>query len=317
MRVNHRNVLLFCFKLLVTAGSLWWLSRYVDLEAIYVSLDGFTVPVILAGIVLHVSSYLVGGVRWWMLFRHLVAGPVSFGQVLPSYYLGVFFNNILPSAYGGDVARSARLFVSGMSGSALVGSALVDRLLGLAAVVSLGGLALLFTDFQVIGAHTRTVFLAGAATLLFALGVVLFFDWSGVIDSRYGHRWPRLSSVLSCFSVYRSSPWLIVQGYLLSLLNQLLVLLVYVLLAREVGITVPVTQLVAILMLVFLIASLPISLGGLGPREGALMTLLLLLGVEPAAILALSIAYLLVLWASALPGLFMLFVQGKQASKNA
>ena len=251
MNIPHRNILLFCFKLLVTAGSLWWLSRYVDLEAISVSLDGLAVVVILAGIVLHVSSYLVGCVRWWMLFRHL-AGPVSFGQVLPSYYLGVFFNNVLPSAYGGDVARSARLFVSGMSGSALVGSALVDRLLGLAAVVSLGGLALLFTDIQAIGVFTRTVFLAGAAALLLVLGVILFSNWSSVINSRYGHRWPQLHAVLSGFSAYRRSPWLIMQGYLLSLVNQLLVLVVYVLLAREVGIAVPVTQLVAILMLAIL-----------------------------------------------------------------
>jgi hypothetical protein len=312
---SHRNILLFCLKLLVTAGCLWWLSRYVDLKSIFVSLDDFSVPVILVGIVLHTASYLAGSLRWWILFRHL-AGAVSFGQILPSYYLGVFFNNMFPSAYGGDVARSARLFVSGMSGSALVGSAVVDRLLGLAAVISLGGLALLFTDIQALGVHTRTVFLGGAATLLLALWAILFFDWSGIIHSRYGRRWPRLHAVLSCFEVYRRAPWLILQAFLLSLVNQLLVLIVYVLLAQEAGVAVPVTQLVAILMVVFLIASLPVSLGGLGPREGALMALLMLLGVEPSAVLALSIAYLLVLWSSALPGLFMLFVRPERPPEN-
>ena len=306
-----RNILLLVFKFLVTAACLWWLSRYVNLPAIKESLAGLSPLVILAGVILHVISYLAGAVRWWLLFAHL-AGPVRFRQVLPSYYLGVFFNNFLPSAYGGDLARSARLYVSGLSGNALVGSAVMDRLLGLAAVIAIGGVALMFSDVGPFSAMAWTVFGGGALALLLGAALIVLPDWSRALDSRYGRRWPRLGDLLSSFLQYGKAPRLMLKAFLLSVLNQLLVVVVFILLAREAELGVSAVQLVTLLMLVFLVASLPVSLGGLGPREGALLALLLPFGVEAPAVLAVSIAYLAVLWASALPGLFMLFVRVNQ-----
>ena len=100
----------------------------------------------------------------------------------------------------------------------------------------------------------------------------------------------------------------------LSVLNQLLVVLVLLMLAPALGIHLPTFQFIVVLILVFLVASLPISLGGLGAREGAMMALLLPLGVDAAAILALSAVYLLVLWSSTLPGAFMLLLREPNAT---
>jgi hypothetical protein len=302
-----RNILLFAFKFLVTAACLWWLSRYVDLAAIRQSLKGFSLIVILVGVLLHVAAYVAGAVRWWYLFRYL-AGPIRFGQVLPSYYLGVFFNNFLPTAYGGDLARSARLYVSGMSGNALVGSAVMDRLLGLASVIAIGGVALVFADVGPFNHLACTVFAGGAVTVLLAVVLIAMPDWSRALGSRYGRRWPRLSALLASFLRYGKAPRLMFKAFLLSALNQLLVVAVFILLAREADLGVSALQLVTLLMLVFLVASLPVSLGGLGPREGALLALLLPFGVEASAVLAVSVAFLVVLWAATLPGLLMFFV---------
>jgi len=111
------------------------------------------------------------------------------------------------------------------------------------------------------------------------------------------------------FPRYRDAPGLILVAFGLSVLNQLLVVIVYILLAPGLGVDLPVFQFVVVLILVSLVASLPISLGGLGAREGAMMSLLLPLGVEPASVLALSMAYLLVLWSCSLPGAFMLLLK--------
>jgi uncharacterized membrane protein YbhN (UPF0104 family) len=153
------------------------------------------------------------------------------------------------------------------------------------------------------------VFAGGAGVLMLAVALIALPDWSRALDSRYGRRLPRLSGLLSGFLRYGKAPQLMLKAFLLSVLNQLLVLAVFILLAREAGLGVLPLQLITLLMLVFLVASLPVSLGGLGPREGALLALLLPFGVEASAVLAVSVAYLVVLWASALPGLFMLFVR--------
>jgi len=317
MSGNRKTRVIFLLKALVTVACLGWLARYFDFEQVRTALAGTDARLLVVAIALHFLSFLAGGVRWWLLFRHLNEA-VTFRQVWPSYYLGVFFNNLLPSIFGGDLARTVRLYASGLSGSALVSSAFVDRLLGLTAVVCLGLLALLFAPAGFEHHLAVSVFGGGMLILLPLVAIAVLPRWTRRLDAGYGIRWPRLHAVLACFPLYRSAPGLMSKAFGLSVLNQLLVVLVIMMLAPGVGVHLPVVQFVVVLMLVFLVSSLPISLGGLGAREGAMMALLLPLGVDAASVLALSVAYLLVLWCTTLPGAFMLLLREPAApDKNS
>jgi uncharacterized membrane protein YbhN (UPF0104 family) len=307
MNDASKQLIIFLIKALVTVTCLWWLARYFDYERIREALAGIDVHLLMAAIALHFLSFVAGGVRWWLLFRHL-QGAILFRRVWPSIYLGIFFNNLLPSIFGGDLARSARLYKAGLAGSALVSSAFLDRLLGLASVVSLGLLALLFAPASFANHLALAVFGLGILVLLSIATIAVLPRWSEILDAHYGGRWPRVHSVLACFPRYRTAPGLMVKAFGLSVMNQLLVVLVLLILAPGLGVHLPLFQFVVVLMLVFLVSSLPISLGGLGTREGAMMSLMLPLGVGADAVLALSVAYLLVLWACTLPGVFMLFL---------
>ena len=308
MSSKRKNVAIFLLKALVTAVCLWWLSRYFDFEQLRTALASIN-PVLLAvAIALHFLSFVAGGVRWWLLVRHL-NGSIAFRQLWPSYYLGVFYNNLLPSIYGGDLARTARMYAAGFGGSALVSSAFVDRVLGLAALVSMGVIALLFAPPEFENQLALGVFGLSLLALLPMLVIALLPRWTRLLDTGFGSRWPRLHAVLCCFPRYRSAPGLLLTAFGLSVLNQLMVVLVLLMLAPGLGVHLPVFQFIVVLILVFLVASLPISLGGLGAREGAMMALLLPLGVDATSVLALSAAYLLVLWSSTLPGAFMLLLR--------
>ena len=308
MGSKRKHVQIFLLKALVTAGCLWWLTRYFDYEQVRGTLAGISPLLLIISIMLHFLSFVAGGIRWWLLFRHL-GGAIPFRQVWPSYYLGVFYNNLLPSLYGGDIARTARLYAAGMSGSALVSSAFFDRVLGLAAVIGMGIFAMAFSPADIENSVAAGVFGLGLLVVLLVTALVMLPRWATSLDSGLGKRWPRLHAVLACFPSFRKAPGLVLTAFGLSVLNQLLVVLVFILLAPGLGVHIPVFQFMVVLMLVFLIASLPISLGGLGAREGAMMSLLLPLGVEPASVIALSMVYLLVLWACTLPGAFMLLLK--------
>jgi len=310
---TRKSITIFLFKALVTVACLWWLSRYFDYDKVRTALAGINPLLLIVAIGLHFLSFLVGGVRWWLLFRHLHGG-ITFRQIWPSYYLGVFFNNLLPSIFGGDLARTARLYAAGLGGSALVSSAFVDRALGLAAVIGMGVLALLFAPDGFENQLALGVFGLGVLAIFPMLVIAVLPQWTKRLDAGFGSRWPRLHSVLACFPRYRSAPGLILTAFGLSVLNQLLVVVVLLMLAPGLGVHLPVFQFMVVLMLVFLVSSLPISLGGLGAREGAMMSLMLPLGVEASAVLALSVAYLLVLWSSTLPGAFMLLLREPNAT---
>jgi len=299
---------IFLLKALVTASCLWWLSRYFDYGELKDALGDIEIPLLMAAVALHFLSFVAGGVRWWLLFRHL-HGAIAFRRLWPSYYLGVFFNNLLPSIFGGDLARTARLYAAGLGGGALVSSAFLDRLLGLAAVVSMGLLALLFAPSGFENHLALAVFGLGILALLSVVTIAFLPRWVKLPDAGLGKRWPRVHALLACFPRYRAAPGLILKAFGLSVLNQLLVVLVLLILAPGLGVHLPTFQFTVVLMLVFLVSSLPISLGGLGAREGAMMSLMLPLGVDAAAVLALSVAYLLVLWSCTLPGVFMLLLR--------
>lgn len=311
-----KSISIFLLKALVTAACLWWLARYFDYEKVRTVLAGINPLLLAVAIALHFLSFVAGGVRWWLLFRHLHGG-ITFRQVWPSYYLGVFFNNLLPSIFGGDLARTARLYAAGLGGSALVSSAFVDRMLGLAAVVSMGAVALMFAPADFENHLALGVFGLTMLVLSPLLVIAVFPQWTRLLDAGFGSRWPRLHAVLACFPRYRSAPGLILKAFGLSVLNQLLVVVVLLMLAPGFGVHLPVFQFMVVLMLVFLVSSLPVSLGGLGAREGAMMSLLLPLGVDASSVLALSVAYLLVLWSSTLPGAFMLLWREPNATDAA
>lgn len=311
----RKNIAIFLLKALVTLACLWWLSRYFDFEQVRIALAGINPLLLVVAIALHFLSFVAGGVRWWLLFRHL-NGSIAFRQLWPSYYLGVFYNNLLPSVYGGDLARTARLYAAGFGGSALVSSAFVDRVLGLVALVSMGVIALLFAPPEFENHLALGIFGLSMLAILPVVAIAMLPRWTKRLDAGFGSRWPRLHAVLSCFPRYRSAPGLVLTAFGLSVLNQLMVVLVLLLLAPGLGVHLPVFQFMVVLILVFLIASLPISLGGLGAREGAMMALLLPLGVDATSVLALSVGYLLVLWSSTLPGAFMLMLREPNAPET-
>ena len=86
VKAKPKAIVQLLLKVLVTGVLLWWLSRYFNYQQIRESLREVAPGLILLAVGLHILSYLLGGVRWWLLFRHL-AGPVSLRQIIGLIYL--------------------------------------------------------------------------------------------------------------------------------------------------------------------------------------------------------------------------------------
>ncbi len=130
-------------KIGVSAGALWILARQVDVGDFLEVLRGanpFSVAAVLA-------IYLIGqaltAYRWFF-----IAGKVGFGhglgEITRYYFIGMFFNLFGPSTLGGDVVRS--LYLCERDGRRMIAfnTVLFDRLSGLAMLVVLALLAMVF-----------------------------------------------------------------------------------------------------------------------------------------------------------------------------
>ena len=130
-------MILTAFKLLVTGVSVYWLLKLTDLRIAWQSINAVPVLIIFLAVCIMLAGFVVGSFRWWLLLRHTTS-TIRYRKILPSSYLGIFFNNILPTTMGGDVIRTLHLSLRGISPKALIGSAIIDRAIGLFTVLALG-----------------------------------------------------------------------------------------------------------------------------------------------------------------------------------
>lgn len=297
---------LFILKLVITASLCFWLYTRVDIQILRESLVQLGPLPIVIGIFLHIAVVFLSASRWWLLLMHAHAA-IPFIKVFPSYYLGVFYNNFLPTGLGGDTVRILHMRTQGVSMKSLVSASVVDRTIGFATIFMVGMTGIFLSDDLSIPGHAKliltTVFLFGVLGASWALS-----NHSGrLIESlvrKYGHTRVRgwmLDVILTCYS-YRAEKKRLFLAIAISTVGQSLVILTYYLIGRGLGLNLSLTAYLVAVPAVFLASSLPISIGGLGIREGTLIGMLVAAGANLQVVVNLSLLYLIVFWVSTLPG---------------
>jgi hypothetical protein len=297
----------------VSVGLLWALFASYDLTDTLdriAAIDPGLFAVAFSGELVNVL--LVTG-RWLMVLGALGLTP-GFAAALALVFIGLFFNQALPSNIGGDAMRVWRLFRTGSSLGRAVGSVMLDRVLamvGLALVVVVG---LTLNPGLIADGAALAVLWAMVGAVLGGAGVLLVFDRllaplrRILPDRAVGAGSALARDARAALLDRRRGPALIAVSMAAHVLN---VGIVYAL-AIGLGIDVRFGDMVALVPPVILVAMLPISFGGWGVREGAMIAALAYAGVPADAALALSVAFGLAILLCALPGAPIWFVTGNR-----
>lgn len=306
-----KTPLMIFAKIALTLILFFWLYNKADAPAIAQALTQLAAGTVGLALALHVFAFILGGYRWWILLR-FAGVQTPFNQVLPSYYLGIFLNNFLPSSMGGDIARIIHLNLRGFQAKNLILSTLIDRAVGLTSVLVLA------TAGAFLAAGNLHDSIAGKLLLLLsacAAGLVVFvaFPQSRWAIANWRHRfrehkwWVALLDAVSLARNYCTRPKLVFSTFALSLAAQSLVIGTYYVLGRDLGVPLSFGQYFPIIAAVFFAASLPISMGGLGVREAALVMLLVKGGADSQTAIVLALSYFGILVSSSIPGMLTFF----------
>jgi uncharacterized protein (TIRG00374 family) len=265
----------------VAIGLLGFIASRVDWERAVDRLrDGEWVWFLLA-LFLLAAAFVVGGMRWWVLVRR--DPRVHRRDVARAYAVGLFTNSFLPTSFGGDMARAWLLSRrAGVPLPTIIASVVADRMLGFAAVFVVSWLFVMTSPGAVPESILIALFWASlAAASVLVIAVAVTEDRSGrlrrVIPARIQ---PPLRELRDAFRTYTGDPFGFSAAALLSLVYQTLVITEMVLLARAVDFDVEPAVFGAVLPLVLVATLLPISIGGLGIREGSLILLLSRAGID-------------------------------------
>lgn len=304
-----KRLLLTTFQISITVLLLWWIFRDPEkrtqmLEALRAADYLWLLP----GLLCVGVAFLFQTQRWRLLMG--VQGiEMGWWRALRVFMVGAFFNLFLLGSTGGDIVKiyyAMRETASKKSAALL--SVLVDRMMGLIALVAVAAV-LCSLRWDLILSHPQTAALMGTLGLILggSLGLIAF----GFVVDRFhlAHKLPtwlplhaKIVELSVAFSVYARGPRVLAATFALSIPAHLLNFLSFYFAARAFGVFPGLTGMVdvlAVLPIIMTIAAMPISLSGMGVREGLFQKVFAVLFDTPASIsvlISISGFLMLVIW---------------------
>lgn len=278
----------------------------VDVHEAAQALSAVDLRYFLASVVVDLAARAVMIGRWAVLLR---AGgeSVSNRSTARIFFISSFVGAALPAG-GADVTRAYAMSRYGVSGSAATVSVVVDRLLGIVALLALGVAGVVLGMPEADSPLARRV-----AGLCLAAALVLFGAfWADALASRVVPRTLRRASVgrwmllaASEMAAYRSRRGVLPAVFGLSLVVQWLRVTEVFLLGAGLGIDVGFGYYLVFMPLGLVVFMLPVSVAGVGLPQGAMMWLLRPAGVPEPQSFALSALVVALGVLGTLPGLYL------------
>jgi uncharacterized membrane protein YbhN (UPF0104 family) len=308
---KFKPVLVFLLKLAVSVGLIGYFLARVHVERSIATLSSANFSLIALALLIYLVSQVISAVRWTVLVRPLgIRTP--FKDMISYYLIGMFFNLFAPGTVGGDVSRvyylvkEQRRDQDGGDAPTVRAaiSVLMDRAIGMMVLVWIGALALLFFPGYPVPSSIRSV------TLLLAAGFIaciLAVPLLRLLLPENGY-----SIIVKLRLMLRSYRfhWLaIVGGVVLSVAVHLIQAAMHVVMGHALHLAIPFSYCLIIYPLVGTFAAIPISLNGLGLREGGYIFLLGLIGVPSEDAIAFAFLLLMIVALDSLIGGILFLVK--------
>jgi uncharacterized protein (TIRG00374 family) len=297
-------------KIVITAGLLELLARKTNLSAVGDKIGAIGIVPCAVCILTTLALTILVAWRWQMILASM-QNPVAFGKSWRLVMMGLFFNQILPSGIGGDALRVWLLTRDGTRLRVSFLSVAADRAFAFFAVIlcMAGFLPLLrhgpamwpvitLTTVGTVGIAAIFVLPPALDTLRRVLHGPLHQVGGRLIDRGLGLLREFADVLIRILKARREGP--AVMG--ISVINQLVLGWIVYFIAGRLHVEIPLLTAIALSSPALLLSMMPISFGGWGVREAALVWLLGTVNVPQDASLAISVLFGIVTTAAGFGG---------------
>lgn len=301
-------------KIAVSSALLWYLSRMVDFGAIGKALSALDVGIFVIGLLHLLLVPLLGGLRWGTVLSAFKT-PQRLLVLVELSWIGMLLSQVLPSAAGGDAVKIWLAWRRGFALREATNSIILERILMVLSLLLMAAVLERFLPVHVDRAVTFWILPALLAAGIGGVSVLMVIDRV----SAYLPNWAFVK-VLSQLSQDAKKAFLSKYGFglaILCILTHLNLSVATWWLSKALHLDVGLLNYIAIVPIVTLATLIPISIGGWGVREGAMVFLLAQAGVVADSAIALSVLFGACLILTGLPGLPLFLLasdRGKQAN---
>jgi uncharacterized membrane protein YbhN (UPF0104 family) len=304
LALKQNRLLLLLVKLTISSFLLYIVLSKTGFEKVFSTLKDISIPAFIGTMLLYIFAQFISTVRWKLFLPH----TLGIRKLFSLYLIGSFFSTLLPGIIGGDAVKGFYLYQATRNGSLTLASIFMDRYIGLVVLILICTLALPFGFGYFQG--SRIAWLVPLIALSFITASLLIFGL------RLGQRIKLISNFYHYFHAYRNQKDIIAKSMLLSVIVQLAGILSIYVLAHGFKQDIPFTALLVFVPLIVLFSTIPISISGLGMREGAYVVLFSFINIKPEVATAISLSWFLAIAASSLLGLVAYLRYKKEAAGN-
>jgi uncharacterized protein (TIRG00374 family) len=301
---NRGARLKLALRIVVSAVLLAYLISKIDFDKV-VPKDRQLSTLAWLGLALGTASLGIVLSAWrWQRVIEAFGVHIPVRRLTTHYFAGQFVGNVLPSTIGGDVVRVSRSAKDiGTTETAFAAVAL-ERLTGFLALPALCLIGFVI-DPSLLESDTAWVALLVSGITLAALGTILFLAGHPKAAGRFrdNENWTRfIAAVHDGIERLRHDRRHVAGVLGTAFVYQVSVVATVGFLSLTLGTGVPFAALVAFIPVVAMAQVVPISLSGLGIREGMLVLLLTPLGVSNGHAVGLGLAWYATMLLVSLPG---------------
>lgn len=282
--MNQRKILIFILKASISISLLTFLLVNIDWDTVLKSLKSANIFLIVTASLLNIIERFEMTYKWNLLIRvrNII---VKFGRLFWINSIGSFLGLFLPSSLGTDVVRGYYLVKNNSEKSVSISSVFVDRVLGMFSLLLLGVISVFFAGELIEKFNIKFYVVA-----IFLLSIIVFYlfqrdesaKYFNKIFNRIKHK-KIVENVLKLHTSileYKKYPKTLLLSFLITLLVQVTRVLTYYFIALAFNIQISVIYFFLFVPIIMLIIMIPISIGGLGLREGTFVAFFTLVGMS-------------------------------------
>ena len=244
-------------------------------------------------------TILLGIIRWRIVLR-AQGLSLSFGRIAEISLVAQFFNAFLLGSTGGDLLKAYYVArETHHKKPEAVATVVIDRLLGLFAMLLFACL-LILPNISLLADYRFRAVAGIILAMMICCGTIVLFCFRSGVSRRFpqARQWmrrlPKGETIERAIDAARhlgKEPFFLVKTLGLSMAVNVVCVLQVMWLARGFAANIPLVALSMIVPMVTCLSALPISLSGLGIREGLFVEMLSIpaIGVDPKVALSISL----------------------------
>ena len=259
-------------------------------------------------------GYLISTIKWQVLLRAHGINNISLQKLWAFYFMGSFFSNFLPTEIGGDVMRGYEVGKISENKIESYASIFMERFTGFASMILLAFFGLFFNRDIVAKMNLTFVIMSS----FFCFSIITFLitqkGTARIIKKTINFKsMERIVNKIQSFYLsllyYKNKPLVILKTMIISFVFQMVPIFYVYFIYLSLGIEVPIMRLILFVPTISLLGIIPITINGLGLREGAFVFMFSYLNIAPPDSLAASLIFRLgILFMSSIGGILYIYM---------